>query len=317
MEITFTNAPDQSLILNYPLEFAGDSQLSERLTEKKTSWGRLRIKECWFKGACLLQSNFLVTAQSSIHLKCNHYCWLMNFTITGGISSQNGGQQYTMEQGSCQTFYCGALNIQLQIDQPTETYTICLTRRFIRKLLGEEPFAESLYDIHQPLKLIISDAYQHNRLGILLQEIIQARQAPHIRRIFLEAKILELLSFQLEKHEKYQGAKQILSNEDVERLNEACRLVGQQLQVPFSLKELARKTGLNDFKLKRGFKMLFGQTVFGYLTDLRMKKASELLYNGYRVSEVAEQVGYKNAHHFTVAFKKKFDTTPSKIKGTK
>jgi AraC-like DNA-binding protein len=44
-----------------------------------------------------------------------------------------------------------------------------------------------------------------------------------------------------------------------------------------------------------------------------MDKAKLLLKEGKPVREVAFEVGYKNAHHFTTAFKKKFGYLPSKI----
>ncbi len=54
--------------------------------------------------------------------------------------------------------------------------------------------------------------------------------------------------------------------------------------------------------------------VFGHLADLRMEKARQMLGTSrYTVSEVAHEVGYKNAHHFTAAFKKKFGHLPSKM----
>jgi AraC-like DNA-binding protein len=39
------------------------------------------------------------------------------------------------------------------------------------------------------------------------------------------------------------------------------------------LVELAKITGLNEYKLKRGFKEVFNQTAFSYLSDLRLELA--------------------------------------------
>ncbi|MGG5506872.1 MULTISPECIES: helix-turn-helix transcriptional regulator [unclassified Myroides] len=73
----------------------------------------------------------------------------------------------------------------------------------------------------------------------------------------------------------------------------------------FTLTELAHQAGINQTKLKQGFKALFGQTTFQYLHDLRMQQALELLQNQtHTIGEIAEMVGYKHSHHFTTAFKK-------------
>lgn len=107
-----------------------------------------------------------------------------------------------------------------------------------------------------------------------------------------------------------------IKEHDLERIHQAKTIVEQNLLNPCSLIELTHKVGLNDFKLKKGFREVLGTTVFGYLYDLRMEKAKMLLKDGKPVSEAAYEVGYKNAHHFTKAFKKKFGSLPSKIKQT-
>ena len=70
--------------------------------------------------------------------------------------------------------------------------------------------------------------------------------------------------------------------------------------------------GVSDRTLQRGFGRLFGTTVFGYLTDQRMKRAERWLREGNRtVLEVAIMTGYSNPTHFSVAFKRKFGISPS------
>lgn len=80
---------------------------------------------------------------------------------------------------------------------------------------------------------------------------------------------------------------------------------------PPSLLALARQVGLNDFKLKRGFRQVFGTTAFGYLHDQRMERARQLLEERrFNVTEVACTVGYANPSHFAAAFKRKFGVNP-------
>jgi len=82
-----------------------------------------------------------------------------------------------------------------------------------------------------------------------------------------------------------------------------------------SLLSLSRRFGINQNKLKTGFKALFGLPVIAYLYDLRMDYAHTLLADHNRnVSEVAPIVGYHNANHFSTAFKRKFGISPSQLK---
>ncbi|NCD72132.1 helix-turn-helix transcriptional regulator [Mucilaginibacter agri] len=240
----------------------------------------------------------------------------MNFVLNGEISIQSNDSptRFNLEKGNYHTFYCSAMDIDMMVYGPTKVFTICLTRRFISKLVGTDMLPEHIEENEQePLTLVTTDEYRDSRFKVLIREILEASQPDYIRRIFLEAKILELLSLQLERLENKQLTPANFSKEDVSRLEEAKTLVEQNLQTPCSLIELARKTGLNDFKLKKGFKTLFGHTVFGYLFELRMDTAYQLLKDGKSVSEVSEIVGYKNPHHFTSAFKKKYSLLPSQI----
>lgn len=59
------------------------------------------------------------------------------------------------------------------------------------------------------------------------------------------------------------------------------------------------------------FKKETGQSFGSYLTDLRMKKAKELLVTTEeKINQVAADVGYKNASHFNHTFADKFGMTP-------
>jgi AraC-like DNA-binding protein len=84
---------------------------------------------------------------------------------------------------------------------------------------------------------------------------------------------------------------------------------------PPGLPELARSVGLNEFKLKVGFRVLFGASVFGYLRTQRMDRARRLLaHRELSVTEVAAHVGYQNPSKFAAAFRKHFGFPPSALR---
>lgn len=82
-----------------------------------------------------------------------------------------------------------------------------------------------------------------------------------------------------------------------------------------TLQSIARRFGINQSKLTTYFKALFGITVFELLSELKMLHAKKLLEDkGLFVQDVAPIVGYKNPHHFSAAFKKRFGVSPSALK---
>src|SRR5699024_9190856 len=65
------------------------------------------------------------------------------------------------------------------------------------------------------------------------------------------------------------------------------------------------------FQLKKGFRELYGITIFGFIRSQRMEQAARLMkMEGYNVSETASIIGYSNFSNFTVAFRKHFGCNP-------
>ena len=80
---------------------------------------------------------------------------------------------------------------------------------------------------------------------------------------------------------------------------------------------LAHKMGMNDFKLKKAYKQLYGTTLFEDFLHARMKKAKSLLEETEQsIVAIAEMAGYKNVSSFSVAFKKYFGQTPGGYRRT-
>ncbi len=98
------------------------------------------------------------------------------------------------------------------------------------------------------------------------------------------------------------------------RIREAARLLETDLANPPTLAELARRVGLSETSLKRGFRRLFGQTVFGHLRARRMQRARALLEGGEcTVLEAASRVGYSNPSNFSAAFRREFGLNPKQF----
>lgn len=83
-----------------------------------------------------------------------------------------------------------------------------------------------------------------------------------------------------------------------------------------SVEDYANLTGRSLSSFRRDFKRHFGQSPQQWLIQKRMEKAHQLLSQGkWQVQEVAAQVGYEHLSHFTKAFKKQFQITPSALLG--
>ncbi|CAG7610643.1 HTH-type transcriptional activator RhaR [Paenibacillus solanacearum] len=102
-----------------------------------------------------------------------------------------------------------------------------------------------------------------------------------------------------------------LSAGDMVKIRQAKDLMTNMMEDPPTLLQLSRMIGLNDFKLKQGFKEMFGTTVFAFLREIRLEKAYRLLQQGdMNVTETSLAVGYSNPSHFSEAFRSKYGINP-------
>ena len=181
-----------------------------------------------------------------------------------------------------------------------------LLKRFSERIINGEP-------------VILTDDWGAVDPAIhqVIDQIIHHRYTGDLQRLFLLSKSIELLVCCAESCEQA-GKTQpqfLKSNADKEKILAARDLVNARVDCPPSLSEIARTIGLNEYKLKRGFKETFNTTVFGYLTAQRLHLARRYLLDTQKTAaEIAFELGYSTPQHFNNAFKKHFGHTPQNVR---
>ncbi|MEM8677669.1 MAG: AraC family transcriptional regulator [Cyanobacteria bacterium P01_G01_bin.67] len=148
-----------------------------------------------------------------------------------------------------------------------------------------------------------------------VRQIINTPYQGAIRKLYLQAKVMELLAIQLDQIMTEFNCLPVISSlksQNIERIYQARDILENQLENPPSIAELSRQIGVSDFTLRRGFQEIFGTTVIGYLTQKRLEQAELLLREKkHSVAEVANLVGYAHLGYFAKVFKRRFGLTPS------
>jgi len=149
-----------------------------------------------------------------------------------------------------------------------------------------------------------------------LQNVFNCPLTGKLGQLMIETSLVQIILIQL--HSIYLS-KDIISVESGKRDMEMVQGLKEHLNKTFledhSLDNLAREFGVNTSKLMALFKKVFNKSIFEYLSELRMDYARELLQEkDYLVTEVARTLGYKNPHHFSSAFKKRFGFCPSQVR---
>jgi AraC family transcriptional activator of pyochelin receptor len=123
--------------------------------------------------------------------------------------------------------------------------------------------------------------------------------------------LLKTLLFHLLNQSVQRLPASIYTHYEIDGIQAARIMIKKNIRYHFVIREISQKVGMNEFKLKNGFRELFGNGVYEYLRTERMLEARHLLSNGGKnVKEVAALTGYKSVNSFIKAFKKKYGQTP-------
>ena len=83
------------------------------------------------------------------------------------------------------------------------------------------------------------------------------------------------------------------------------KYIRRHLKEDISLNDIARYIDRNPTYISHVFRAATGETLFEYITRLRMERAMELLRNStMKIQEVAAEVGYDEQSYFSQVFKK-------------
>ena len=96
-----------------------------------------------------------------------------------------------------------------------------------------------------------------------------------------------------------------LSLQNREALADIKKFIEENQEKIPSIRQLSRRCGLNQDKLKKGFKLLFGLPPYRYHLKLKMERAKKLLLEtDQAVYEIAWSLGYEHSSNFCTEFKR-------------
>jgi AraC family transcriptional regulator len=153
---------------------------------------------------------------------------------------------------------------------------------------------------------------------MVIEALLNHTYADSLENIFINAQTQMLLLYSMDcmLGEKEEGftCKFLANEEDRLKIIKAREVLLQHIGEPITIKELSRKAAINECYLKKGFKEIFGTTIFDFYQTQRMEHAKYLLYDkGLSVTEVSMLLGYSSISHFSTAFKKHTGIKPCEL----
>jgi len=154
---------------------------------------------------------------------------------------------------------------------------------------------------------------------IVLEALLNHAYTGSLENIYINAQTQMLLLYSLdcmlgEKEIDTINCKFLANEADREKIVKAREVLIEHIGEPITIKELSRKVAINECYLKKGFKEMFGSTIFDFYQSQRMEHAKYLLYEkGLSVTEVSLMLGYSSISHFSTAFKKHTGLKPCEL----
>jgi AraC-like DNA-binding protein len=125
----------------------------------------------------------------------------------------------------------------------------------------------------------------------------------------IEAELTGLINALSERYRRLIGSKDFIL---CQRMME---YMEQHLGEPIGIPEIADSIGISSSLASQLFKQETNETIYNYLTRLRMERAGELLVKTDRkISDIALMVGYQHENSFIRSFRKFKDITPGKYR---
>ena len=111
----------------------------------------------------------------------------------------------------------------------------------------------------------------------------------------------------------------VVESPDEVFLQKLLRLIEENIDNSnFSVEELSGDMFISRYTLYKKILALTGKTTNEFIRHMRLKRAAQLLENGYlTVSQICYKVGFKSQKYFVKAFKAEFNVSPSSYMETK
>jgi AraC-like DNA-binding protein len=195
---------------------------------------------------------------------------------------------------------------------------------FENYILDNQHIGGWLYDAMQKNNLIGSTKTNLPLSPEIRTILHQIKNCPYddvFKELYIDGLIKVLLTHQMNDYnqlffDKKPGwANDKISRQDVDKLQELKIYLDQHFLESFNIRDLTRHFVLNEYKLKYGFKRMFGTSVMQYVYEKRLNYSRTLLLETDKtIVEISDTIGFNHPNNFSAGFKKRFGCSPSELR---
>ena len=203
-------------------------------------------------------------------------------------------------------------DLLIPIHTHTATINIEVDANYLREWFEVSGNSTVLMGLLQNEQALLFEQIIYPSLQKIVDEIISESVGETFELFFLRIKAEELvcrLLMELEKrNEKHLFP---LNSQDIQSIYKIKSLMLDQLNTPPVVAALSIAANMSPTKLKRLFKQIFGNSIYSYYQEFRIKEAARLLKEeNVSVSEAGYRLGFTNLSHFSRVFNEEMGMKP-------
>lgn len=200
-------------------------------------------------------------------------------------------------------------DVNITINRPTKALVFELNDSLIKKVSENVSLDYKIdYDALVADKLLIShlNPQMNDTLGKIMTTLNGDKKDS---KYILDVLAQELVYYLI----KIKGVNQILSYEMKNPINLAIKFMEKEYMNKITIKMISDEFGMSEANFSQHFKKVMNVSPKEYLTQLKMKKAKEII-GSESVTDAAFDLGYENVSNFISTFKGKYGITPKQFK---
>ena len=229
-----------------------------------------------------------------------------------------GTRKIHLREGEFTMLWAASANCRCRFEKDSEyrTLDIFYSPELLQQLISFFPELKYLEQEVHPRQLVNNPCFITPMMRDITRQILECPFDETTRQFYFDLKVREYLFVMLEHTYKRPPSRYHFTPYETACIIKAHKLLLEDLsKKPISLRMLSKAAAINEFKLKAGFRQLFGLSVFDSLQEARMEKARDLiLTTNEPLKQICVLSGYPRMTNFITAFRKRFGYTPGSLR---
>ncbi len=302
-----------------PSEFENYHIPGSRVISSNASFGNFLLQEMKLDGCSIVYTILRAEKEVSFRISSPEpilHGWV---ALKGDFEHNINGETVIIKESGFNFIYTPRLNATSLFKEGHDYVAIKLfyPSNFVLQQLSYFPALARFKEDLEHEKLSVISHKPEFLTPLMFDQIHQLLHSPYSPNVvrFHSDIMNQLLVLMLKEVAEERVGNNKYSLQYIESVHAAKSFIDSHLSHHYTIPQIASKVRINQQKLKKGFKEVFGLGVYGYQLQERLKIAkAELEQTRKSIKEISRNAGYKRANNFSAAFKKKYRIHPFEVR---